>query len=199
VKQLATAEALIVPRAGELRELAADPRRELLVFGRAGSVTLHWLEGHVRCRVRFLAEERGLRASSPLALRFTQPAGSAHREAPRPPRATLGRLLAARGPQALADTVAELADGALIDTRVLLADRLGADEAGWPVPADRFASDLLRADQVGDGWLRALTASATGSSLPIALGAHSLVGPGVRLLLGSRLATHDRRADEPRC
>ena len=52
-----------------IRALASDPRRELVVFGRGGSRQLGWLERNVRCRVRFLAEERGLRASSPLAIR----------------------------------------------------------------------------------------------------------------------------------
>jgi hypothetical protein len=180
VRDLAEAEHLHVPPADELRDLAHDPRRELLVFGRAGSATLRWLERNARCRVRFLAEERGLRASSPLAIGDeTQPAPV------RPPRATLGRLLEERGPELLASLVSELADGAVLDTRVLLADRLGADEGAWPAPADRYASDLLRANAIGDDWLHALTASAATSPVPIALGAHSLIGPGVPLLLRS--------------
>jgi hypothetical protein len=181
VRTLATREGLAVPRRDELRKLATDPRGELLVFGRAASTTLRWLERNVRCRVRFLAEERGLRASSPLAIGATSPTGKA-----RSPRATLGWLLDARGPDALADVVGELADGAILDTRVLMADRYGADEAAWPSPADRFASDLLRPDEVDEPWLRALTQAAATSSLPMALGAHSLVGPGIRLVLGTR-------------
>jgi hypothetical protein len=174
-------EGLAPRNAAELRALATDPRRELLVFGRAGSSTLRWLERNVRSRVRFLAEERGLRASSPLAVGGTpEPVDS------RRPRATIGRLLAGRGPEALAETVAELADGAIIDTRVLMADRFGPAEADWPPPADRFASDLLRYSEIGDDWLRALTRSASDSDLPIALGAHSLVGPGIPLLLAER-------------
>jgi hypothetical protein len=83
--------------------------------------------------------------------------------------------------------VAQLCDGAIVDSRVLMADRFGADEASWPSPADRFASDLLRPEGIGDGWLRKLTESAASSSVPILLGAHTLVGPGVRLVLaGSR-------------
>ena len=74
--------------------------------------------------------------------------------------------------------VAELADGALIDTRVLMADRLGIDEAAWPSAEDRFASDLLLPDAIADPWLAALTHSAQGASVPIQLGAHTLVGPG---------------------
>lgn len=178
LSRIARSWRLTVPRRDALRELAADPRRELLVFGRSSSRTLAWLERHVRCRVRFLAEERGLRAASPFAMR-----GLEARSVERPPRATLGRLLADRGPGALAAVVAELADGAILDTRVLLADRSGAAEDAWPGDEDRFASDLLQADEVADGWLRELTASAAGAALPILLGGHSLVGPGVPLLL----------------
>jgi hypothetical protein len=179
----AAADGLSIPGRDALRALAGDPRRELLVFGRTGSRTLAWLERHVRCRVRFLAEERGLRAASELAI--AAPAGP-DAEAPpsRPPRSTLGRLLEARGPEALSDIVGELADGAILDTRVLMADRLGADEDGWPAAEDRYASDLLRPGPIRDPWLRRLTAAAAASPRPIVLGAHTLVGPGVRWLLG---------------
>jgi hypothetical protein len=174
-----TADArLEVPRLAELRELAADPLRELLVFGRSGSTTLRWLERNVRCRVRFLAEERGLRAATPLAI-----AGAGRRVPSRAPVATLGTLLEPGGPGSLAEVVALLGDGAVLDTRVLLAHRLGPDESAWPPPADRFASDLLRADEVGDAWLRDMTTAAAASRGPILLGAHSLVGPGIPLLL----------------
>jgi len=179
VRDLVDTEQLHVPRADDLRAMARDPRRQLLVFGRSGSTTLRWLERNVRCRVRFLAEERGLRASSPLAIGDeTQPPPA------RPPRATLGRLLEDRSPGLLASLVGELADGAIIDTRVLMADRFGADEGAWPAAADRYASDLHRAAEISDPWVRKLTESAASSPLPIALGAHSLVGPGIALVLG---------------
>lgn len=186
--EVAAAEGLAVPRYAEIRQLAADPLRELLVFGRSGSRTMAWLERNVRCRVRFLSEERGLRASTPLAM------GGAPGIVPtRSPRASLGRLLERAGPGSLAEVVADLADGAIVDTRVLLAHRLGADEAGWPSAADRFASDLHRAVEVSDPWLRELTTSAAASSLPILLGAHTLVGPGVKLLLSGARPNEGRR------
>lgn len=170
---------LAVPRLADICALTADPQKELLVFGRSGSATLRWLENTVRSRVRFLAEERGLRASTPLAIGGTTACKGARTQ----PRATLGLLLDQRGPEALGDLVGSLADGAIIDSRVLLAHRLGADESTWPDRADRFASDLLRAADVKDPWLKALTQSAAASDLPILLGGHSLVGPGIRLLL----------------
>jgi CTP:molybdopterin cytidylyltransferase MocA len=187
VRRVAADDGLTLPRLDELRALARDPRRELLVAGRSGSRTLAWLERNVRCRVRFLAEERGLRAASELAI-GPSPAAIAGRAPtaadPRPPRTTIGRLLADRGPDALGAIVAELADGAILDSRVLMADRLGADEDTWPPPEDRYASDLLRPDGIADPWLQALTASAASAPIPILLGAHTLVGPGIRHLLG---------------
>jgi hypothetical protein len=179
VRRLAAADGLRVPRLDALRAIAADRRRELLVAGRAGSSTLRWLERSVACRVRFLAEERGLRSACPLA----QGADAAV-PATRPPRSTLGRLLAERGPEALGSILAELCDGAVLDSRVLIADRLGADEARWPIAEDRFASDLGRVEAIGDPWLRALTAAAVAAPVPVLLGGHTTVGPGLRLLLG---------------
>jgi CTP:molybdopterin cytidylyltransferase MocA len=178
LRSAAAADRLEIPRLDDLRALAADPHRELLVFGRSGSQTLRWLERNVRCRVRFLAEERGMRASSPVAI-----GGSERSAAQRPPRATLGMLLERDGPSSLARVIASLGDGAIIDSRVLISHRLGADESGWPTAADRFASDLHRHGEIEDPWLRYLTKAAAASPLPILLGGHSLVGPGVRLVL----------------
>ena len=168
LRELTTDAGLTVPRLAELRALVAKPDAELLVFGRSSARTLAWLERRTACRIRFLAEERGLRTAPPDQ---------------RPARATLGRLLAARGPEALAEIVAELADGAILDSRVLFADRSGRDEAGWPRPEDRYASDLLRPVAIADPWLRTLTASAAGARLPILLGGHTLVGPGLPLVM----------------
>ena len=69
---------------------------------------------------------------------------------------------------------------------MLLAHRLGADEAGWPSPDDRYASDLLLADRIEDPWLRALTTSARDAAIPVLLGGHTLVGPGLRLVARAR-------------
>ena len=174
---------LVRNRLAGLRVVLADSRAELILAGRTSAATLGWLEGHARCRVRALVEERGFRASSRLAQAVGATPGSASEHRPqRPPRSVLGALLDRDGPAALGARLAELGDAALIDTRVLLAHRLGVEESAWPPPEDRFASDLLLAGDINDPWLAALTASAARAPIPVVLGGHSLVGPGVRLV-----------------
>jgi hypothetical protein len=164
-------------RLAAVRAVATNRRAELVVAGRTSGRTLQWLERSTAARTRSIIEERGLRASSPDAI--GQGGGPARR-----PRSLLGLLLDVRGPEAFGSILAELGDAAIVDTRVLLAHRLGADEAAWPAPEDRYASDLLLPNGVVDPWLQALTASAVAASIPILLGGHSLVGPGLRLVLG---------------
>ena len=187
----AARESAFAARLESIRSVLADRRAELTVAGRSSSGTIVALERRAACRVRALIEERGLRAASPLAQDGSStvpaPAASAFASAAsawpvRPPASTLGLLLDCHGPEELGRLLARLGDAAIVDTRVLLAHRLGADEGDWPSPEDRFASDLLLADQVGDPWLRALTISAVDAPIPVVLGGHTLVGPGLRLL-----------------
>lgn len=171
---------LVTARLATIRAVAADPRAELLVAGRTSAATLAWLERHTAGRVRAWVEERGLRAASRLATAATTTrAGNLRR-----PASLLGILLDEAGPGALGPLLARLCDAAIVDTRVLLAHRLGADETTWPSAEDRFASDLMLSDRVVDPWLRALTASAATAPIPILLGGHTLVGPGARLVIG---------------
>jgi hypothetical protein len=162
----------VIERLAGIRRVLDDAAAELVIAGRTSAAVLSWLEGFARCRVRALVEERGLHASVRLPTDRPQ----------RPPRSVLGSILDSDGPAALGVRLAELGDAALIDSRVLLAHRLGADESTWPVAEDRFGSDLLQADSIADPWLAALTRSAAGATIPILLGGHSLVGPGIRLV-----------------
>ena len=171
-----------------------DRRAELVVSGRTSSSALAWLERNTVCRVRALVEERGLKASAALALgkHGTDPNRELAADPPaaradarqRPPRSVLGMALDARGPGALGAILAELGDAAVVDTRVLLAHRLGAHDSHWPKLADRLASDLLRPGDIADAWLRDLTTAALGAPIPVLLGGHTLVGPGLTLLGG---------------
>lgn len=169
--------ARVETRLDGVRRVLADRRAELVLAGRTSAATIGWLERNSRCRVRALVEERGLRAASRLALGGSP--GSARR-----PRSILGMALERDGPGALGARLAELGDAALVDSRVLLADRVGADEGSWPRAEARYASDLLDPSAIDDPWLAALTASAADAPIPVLLGGHSLVGPGVRLIAG---------------
>ncbi|HEU0235578.1 MAG TPA: hypothetical protein VFR14_03945 [Candidatus Limnocylindrales bacterium] len=168
-RPVATASTVLA-RLDAVAAVARDATAELVVAGRTSAATLTWMETAARARVRALVEERGLRT---------------RRTDQRPARSVLGLLLDRAGPDGLGAVLAELGDAALVDTRVLLAHRCGADERSWPAPEDRFASDLLLADRVRDPWLRALTASAVAAPIPVVLGGHTLVGPGVRYALRS--------------
>ena len=147
---------------------ARDPGCELVVAGRGSSSGLAWLERRTASRTRALIEERGFRTRS---------------SGQRPVRSVLGTVLDRDGPEAFGARLAELGDAAIVDSRVLLAHRLGPDERRWPAAEDRFASDLLLADRIADPWLGALTTSALQAPIPIVVGGHTLVGPGLRLAL----------------
>ncbi len=158
-------------RLAAVRAVAADPHAELIVAGRTSASGLAWLERRIAARTRAIVEERGLR---------TAIAGQ------RPPRSVLGALLDRDGPASLGRLLADLGEAALVDSRVLLAHRHGVDKAAWPAAEDRFASDLLLHERIGDPWLRELTQAAASAPIPIVLGGHTLVGPGLRLALRHR-------------
>jgi hypothetical protein len=156
-------------RLAALRAVARDPRAELIVAGRASAAGLAWLERNTAARTRAFVEERGLR---------TAVAGQ------RPPRSLLGAMLDRDGPDGLGPILAELGDAALVDSRVLIAHERGPDQAFSDAVEDRFASDLLLHERVGDEFLGSVTRSAAGAAIPIVLGGHTLVGPGLRLAIG---------------
>jgi hypothetical protein len=184
----------VVERLGRVRLILGDRRAELVLAGRTSAGTLRALERGAACRVRALVEERGLRAASTLALGVADggPGGGAADggdaadpgavAARRPPRSTLGLLVDRDGPEALGGLLAELGDGAVVDTRVLMAHRFGADEIAWPPAEDRFAADLLLPDRIAEPWLRALITGLRDGPIPVLAGGHTLVGPGIRLL-----------------
>ncbi len=161
----------VTARIGAIRSVVADPGAELVVTGRTSPEALAWLTRAGAARTRALVEERGLRTGVP---------------GQRPPASALGALLDRDGPGSLGEHLERLGEAALVDSRVLLAHRLGRDERAWPPPEDRFASDLLLHERIADPWLRDLTMAAADARIPVLLGGHTLVGPGLRLVLGRR-------------
>ena len=174
-------------RRAAIVSVMADPRSEVTIAGRTSSTTVRWLELTTAARVRALVEERGLRAAERRGSVFAP-------VEQRRPRSVLGMAIEREGPDTFGAILAQLGEAAVVDTRVLLADRCGPDERDWPAPEDRFASDLLLPERIADPWLRALTASARDAAIPILLGGHTLVGPGLPLLRHSSLGTQSRSA-----
>src|SRR6185312_4746000 len=103
-----------------LMRLVTTPDKELLVAGRVGAPVWTFIETQTACRVRMLAEERGMQAAG--------------RDASGEARTALGFLYSEIGPEKFFARMGELGDGMLFDTRVLFA------HLGWRASGpDRYA------------------------------------------------------------
>ncbi|GAC1697267.1 MAG: hypothetical protein NVS9B6_05490 [Candidatus Limnocylindrales bacterium] len=143
-------------RIDALMRIITTPEQELVVAGRVGAPVWSYLETQTACRVRMLAEERGMQAAG--------------RDVSGEARTALGFLYAAIGPEAFFARMAELGDGLLLDSRVIFA------HLGWrPGPAERFASDLFSLSLITDPDVRAFTAAAAAAPIPVLLGGQTLV------------------------
>jgi len=156
LRGLDTWERELGDRIGALMRLVTTPDLELLVAGRVGAPVWTFLESQTACRVRMLAEERGMQAAG--------------RDIDGSARTALGFLYELSGPPAFFQKMRALGDGMLFDSRVLFA------HLGWrTTPAERFASDLFDAASIAAGPLRDFTIAAAGSGFPVLLGGHTLV------------------------
>lgn len=165
--QLPGGRGLEVPHLAEIGAVMRDRGAQLLVAGRVPASLAAYLETETACRIRLLIEERGMR--------------SARDERP---RSVVAALMHRSSPGELIDELARLADGVILDTRVLMASLAGspADER-WPPAEERFASDFGDSSRISTAWLRELTDAAGASSTPFLLGGHTLVSDGLRLLV----------------
>ncbi len=153
-------------QASWLDRVVAEMAREggsLAVIGRLSAVAWAALERATRCWVRVFAEERGMRASG------RQERGEV--------RSLLSDYLDVVGITGFFDALADLADGVLMDNRVILAAR-----GLWPSAADRFNSDLFRWDRVQEPFLRRFTRAAAEAPVPVVMGGHSVVAGGLMAL-----------------
>ncbi len=167
--------------AGPLRRampLFTDKRAEVFVAGRVGSHVWQQIERDTACRVRLLAEERGMQADG--------------REAAGGVRSVLGMYLASVGEERFFGSLAELGDATFLDYRVLMAHICG--DGPPPSRADRFAADLGAASAIGHPLLRRFVEAAARAPRPVILGGHSLVSGGLMAVIRAAWEEHDRRA-----
>jgi hypothetical protein len=137
---------------------------EVVVAGRVSAAIWEYMEVEAACRVRVLAEERGMRANG--------------RQARGEARSILGYYYERAGPEAFFDTLANLGEAVILDSRVLLAHL-----RRWPPAGDRYNSDLGRVDLISDEVTRELTAAAASARVPVLMGGHSLVSGGLYALV----------------
>jgi hypothetical protein len=150
------------PLDGVLEEMAREGG-SLVVAGRLSSTAWQALEQTTRCWVRVFAEERGMRASG------RQDRGEV--------QSLLADYLDLVGVERFFEELGRLANGVLLDNRVILAARQLR-----PSRADRFNADLLRWREVADPFLRRLTRAAEQAPIPVVMGGHTVVGGGLMAL-----------------
>jgi hypothetical protein len=156
IRAIGAWESELGDRIDRIAALFATPDVEVVVAGRVGAPVWSFLETQTACRVRLLSEERGMHAAG------RDTAGMA--------RTVLGFLYQQLGPERFFARMAELGQGLILDSRVLLA-HLGLR----PSAADRFASDVFDAAAIAEPRLRAFTEAAAAAPIPVLLGGHSIV------------------------
>jgi hypothetical protein len=162
---------ILADRIAALMRLVTTPDKELLVAGRVGAPVWTFIETQTACRVRMLAEERGMQAAG--------------RDASGEARSALGFLYERVSPRQFFQHLRELCDGMLFDTRVLFA------HMRWrPGGEERFASDLFMAERIRARPLREFTEAARSADFPLLLGGHTLVSGVLWTMVEAAWAGH---------
>ena len=134
----------------------AKPASQVFISGRLSPEPWRRLNKVTQSWIRVFSEERGMISSG------RQSRGEVY--------SILAEHIANVGLEKFFLSLAEQVQGAMIDTRVLM-----AHHKRWPSDGDRFASDLGLVEQIDDGWLRDFTSYAMKAPIPVILGGHGLL------------------------
>jgi hypothetical protein len=145
----------------------------VLVAGRVSTDALHYLQSETASQTRLYSEERGMQAIG--------------RDISGEARSLLAYHLQAVGCERFFDELSQMCSAAFIDTRPIFA-HMGKQ----PSRADRFLSDAMEPDGIGDPWIREFTTAAREARIPVMLGGQCLVTAGVQLLSEAAWREHDR-------
>lgn len=162
---------VLATRIDALMRIVTTPDKELVVAGRVGAPVWTFIESQTACRVRMLAEERGMQAAG--------------RDVSGAARTALGFLYQLVGPRDFFAKMRELGDGMLFDMLVLFA------HLGWrPGAEERFASYLFMAERITTKPLREFTEAARDAPFPLLLGGHTLVSGAFWTMVEAAWAGH---------
>lgn len=152
-------QGLYHPHILELVDRLVDREAHIYLIGRVNPANWAWFEREVACRTSGLIEGRGLRA-------YPNRSGT-----------IIAKTIAQAGIETFFRWLTGVADGALIDTRPIL-----ARDGNLPPASDRFASDLLLPEMISDPLWAEFTRVARAAEIPVIIGGHSLVSGGLYLL-----------------
>ena len=162
---------VLAERIEALMRIVTTPEKELVVAGRVGAPVWTFIESQTACRVRMLAEERGMQAAG--------------RDVSGEARSALGFLYELVGPREFFAKMGQLGDGMLFDMLVLFA------HLGWrPAADERFAAYLFMAERISSGSLRDFTEAAREAPYPLLLGGHTLVSCAFWTMIEAAWAGH---------
>jgi len=142
---------------------------QVMIIGRVNPITWANFEQEAACRTSVISEGRGMK-SYPSS------------------KTTFIGLEREKGTGYFFKRLAQACDGAIIDTRPML-----AQGGHLPPASDRFASDLLDHASITDPVWREFTLAASQAEIPVILGGHSLVSGGLYLLSRAGWKDHDLR------
>jgi hypothetical protein len=147
-----------------------DRQGEVLVGGRVSSRTMAYLEQETLCRSRVFSEERGMRSDGRLARGQVRSLMAMH-------------MLSVGLDRFFGEVLPQLGQAAFLDDRVIW-----AHQKLWPGARDRFNSDLLCPEEIGDPFVRHFTEAAMSCPIPVVLGGHSLITGGLYVLVDAAWA-----------